>query len=179
MAKEESYRLILKGPGLSLDRTVSIDVANRVISLTLSPGRQIPDVQLGFSEKADRVDASEAGVQTAKQFMADKNPMTNMERVTCLGYYLTHHKSTPKFKTKNLTDLNREAAQPVLSNASFAARNAANRGYLAPAGGGFKLITTLGEDLVKALPDREKLQALLKKAAPRRRKRRLKARVAE
>lgn len=45
--------------------------------------------------------------------------------------------------------------------------NAAGSKYLSAAGGGDKQITVLGEKLVDALPDREKVNALRK---PRRRK---------
>ena len=49
-----------------------------------------------------------------------------------------------------------------LSNASFAARNAVNNQYLAPAGGGKKQISPRGEAIVKALPDRIAVAAALK-----------------
>lgn len=87
--------------------------------------------------------------------------MNETERVVCLAYYLMHHRDTPKFKTRDLTDLNRKAAQPRLSNPSVTARNATNQRYLTLAGGGHKQITAKGEDLVRALPDREKVREAL------------------
>jgi hypothetical protein len=84
-----------------------------------------------------------------------------MERVTCLAFYLTHHKNTNAFKTKELTDLNIEAAQQKLSNASATARNAVGHGFLALAGGSRKQITPRGEAVVDALPDRDKVKGAL------------------
>ena len=83
------------------------------------------------------------------------------------AYYLTHYKTTPRFKTKELQALNVEAAQPKFSNPAVAVMNAAGSKYLSPAGGGDKQITVLGEKLIDALPDREKVNSL---RAKRRRK---------
>jgi hypothetical protein len=111
--------------------------------------------------------AAPSGNLTAKTFLAQKDPKTDAERITCLAYYLTHYKATPRFKTKALAAANIEAAQPKFSNPAVAVMNAAGSKYLSAAGGGDKQITVLGEKLVDALPDREKVNALRK---PRRRK---------
>src|SRR5436309_11534705 len=47
-----------------------------------------------------------------KEFLRDKHPMTDVERVTCLAYYLAHYRDTPHFKTVDISTLNTEAAQP-------------------------------------------------------------------
>ena len=110
------------------------------------------------------------GAVTAKQFMAQKKPKTDAERITCLGYYLTHLRKIDKFKTKELTELNKEAAGAPFSNAAVAVSNAARDLYFAPAGGGLKQITTRGEAAVEALPDREKMKAALEEQPARKRK---------
>jgi hypothetical protein len=108
---------------------------------------------------------------TPKQFMAQKKPKTDGERITCLAFYLTNYRQTQQFKTKDLTDLNtKEAAGPRFSNAAAAANNAMRDQYLAPAGGGQKQITIRGEALVNALPDREKVAAAMQEHPARRRK---------
>lgn len=108
---------------------------------------------------------------TPKQFMAQKKPKTDAERITCLAYYLTNYRQTPHFKTKELTDLNtKEAAGTTFSNAAVAVSNATRDQYLSPAGGGKKQITVRGEAVVEALPDREKVEAALQEHAARRRK---------
>ncbi len=109
---------------------------------------------------------------SAKRFLADKKPSTDVERMACLAFFQTHMKSRPKFKTRELTELNKEAAQPPLSNPAFAVVNATNAKYLAPAGGGYKQITVRGETLVEALPDREKVKAALNANPLGRRRRR-------
>lgn len=115
--------------------------------------------------------AMEDGTLSPKAFLGEKRPQTDIERITCLAYYLAHYRKVSQFKTRELTDLNKEAAQPPLSNPSYTVVNATNSRYLAPAGGGRKQITIRGEDLVQALPDRERVAAALEATPLRARKR--------
>jgi hypothetical protein len=90
-----------------------------------------------------------------KEFVRDKNPKTDVERVACLAFYLTHFREKPHFKTIDISALNTEAAQPKFSNASVAVDNARASGYLVPATKGNKQISAIGEKFVELLPDRE------------------------
>jgi hypothetical protein len=127
-------------------------------------GAQLP---AGTAAAVNPPNVATPGNLTAKSFLAQKDPKTDAERITCLAYYLTHHKATPRFKTKALANANVDAAQPKFSNPAVAVMNAAGSKYLSAAGGGEKQITVLGEKLVDALPDRERVNALRK---PRRRR---------
>jgi hypothetical protein len=121
----------------------------------------------GGAVLATQVDGS-----TPKAFLTGKRPSTDVERIACLAYYLTHHRNTAHFKTKDISALNTEAAQPKLSNAAFAVKNATQQSkYLAPAGKGQKQITALGEAVVAALPDRDAVKAALTAHPKGRRKR--------
>jgi hypothetical protein len=109
-----------------------------------------------------------------KHFMDQKRPNTDVERVTCLAYYLNHHRGTPHFKTADISALNTEAAQPALSNTSFAVGNAEKAGYVATAGRrGSKQITAYGEKVVNALPEPDAVKEVI--AAEKRRHARRKA----
>jgi hypothetical protein len=106
-----------------------------------------------------------------KAFLAAKNPQTDVERATVLAYYLTHARGERHFKTRDLTDLNTEAAGQRFSNTSVAVNNAIRQnGYLAPGPKGTRQITARGDEVVEALPDREALAAILA-AQPKRRRR--------
>ena len=91
---------------------------------------------------------------TPKEFLRQKRPNTNVERVACLAYYLTHFRSTPHFKNTDINKLNTEAAQIKLSNVSYTVRDAVKAGYLAAATKDMTQLSAQGEQYVGALPDR-------------------------
>jgi hypothetical protein len=114
---------------------------------------------------------SEDRTLTPKAFMLDKRPVTDVERVACLAYYLAHYRDTAQFKTIDLSKLNTEAAQVKLSNPTVAVDNAVKAGLLVPTSKGNKMIGANGELYVQALPDRDAARAAIAHARPRRRKR--------
>jgi len=111
---------------------------------------------------------SDGEAPSPKAFMRDKAPQTDVERVACLAYYLTHHRSMPHFRTKDINDLNTEAAQRRFSNPGFAVTNATNGGYLVPSVKGHKQLSASGESFVEALPDRDAARELLARSKPHR-----------
>ena len=60
---------------------------------------------------------------TPKDFLAAKEPRSDVERVACLAFYLSHYRETPHFKTAEISKLNTEAAQPKLSNTAHTVSN--------------------------------------------------------
>jgi hypothetical protein len=106
-----------------------------------------------------------------KEFLWQKKPQTAVERVACLGYYLTHYRDMPHFKTLDISKLNTEAAQPKFSNAALAVNDAAKTGYLVPGVKGAKQLSAPGEQFVLRLPDREAARAAMTTARPRRKAR--------
>jgi len=112
-----------------------------------------------------------------KEFLLEKRPQTDIERVACLAYYLTHYRATPFFKTLELSKLNTEAAQIKFSNAAYAVENATKRGFLTTAAQGNKQLTSMGEQFVRHLPDRTAARDAMSQLARRRRARRSKVEV--
>lgn len=146
---EKIYKLTLSGHNITVNKEIPEDLAHKILVLLVpSSSTKLVDT-LGGGETVA------IGELAPKAFMVQKKPATDIERITCLAYYLAYHRNTPEFKTEELTDLNREAQQVRFSNPSAAARNAVQFGYLSLAGGGKKQITTTGEAIVGALPDRE------------------------
>lgn len=99
------------------------------------------------------------GDERPRDFMRRKAPVSDVQHVACLAYYLTHYRQTPHFKSADLSALNTEAAGHKI-NMSRAMNNATLQNhYLASAGGGRKQITSKGEDVANALPSQEAVKA--------------------
>lgn len=122
---------------------------------------------------------SEDRTISPKEFLVRKQPKTDVERVACLGYYLTHYRDTPQFKTLDISKLNTEAAQPKFSNAAVAVNNATLLGYLVQATRGNKQLSAQGELFVQALPDREAAKVAMASLKPRRRRRKSTSEIEE
>jgi hypothetical protein len=159
MTKKEQgeYKVELTGPGVNVSRPISEEIARQVLVLVLGGGADT----VQSKQDVGRDSGGAGDGSSPKNFMTSKRPATDMERIACLAYFLTHYRKVPSYKTKELTELNIEAAQQKMSNPSATARNAVNEGYLSLLGGGRKQITARGEALVDALPDRDKVKAAL------------------
>ena len=112
-----------------------------------------------------------ASRESPKDFLFQKEPNTDVERVACLAYYLTHHRGTNHFKTIDISKLNTEAAQRKFANAATSVGNATQGGFLAVVGRGMKQLTAEGERYVDALPDRVAAKAALGKRRTKRQRR--------
>jgi hypothetical protein len=131
------------------------------------------------SAAQSHVGASSAGypafsqdtAMSPKEFLFQKQPRSDVERIAALAFYLTHYRDTTQFKTLDLSKLNTEAAQPKFSNAASSANNAVKQGYLVPTTKGQRQLSAAGERFVNALPDREAARLAMSAGAPRRRAR--------
>ena len=108
-------------------------------------------------------------VLSAKDFIFEKDPLTEVERLACLAYYMTHYQEMAHFKNVDLSRLNTEAAQRKLSNPAVAINNAMRDGFFVQASeGGFKQLSAMGERFVQLLPDREAAKKVKERMSSRR-----------
>lgn len=148
-------------------RTLSAVIAFLDIQLVDSKNRGIWDSQKDI-HSFENTSFTQDRSMSPKDFLRDKAPGTDIERVACLAYYLTHYRDQPHFKTVDISALNTEAAQPKFSNATLAANNALTAGLLVQAGRGSKQISATGETFVQLLPDRDAARESLKGIRKRR-----------
>jgi hypothetical protein len=130
---------------------------NRTVTDSYQTTASAPDDQSFSADRAPK----------PKHFLSEKQPRTDVERVACLAFYLTHYRDMPEFTTLDISKLNTEAAQRKLSNATAAVNNASQYGYLVPAGKGTKQISAPGERYVQALPDYDAAKEAMAGARPR------------
>ncbi len=141
------------------------------ISTSLIPAQSSRSIPPHVTPSAAGPSFSEDRSISPKEFMWQKAPRTDVERVACLAYYLTHYRDMPQFRTLDVSKLNTEAAQPKFSNTAVSSNNAVKMGYLVPASKGTRQLSAMGEQFVRALPDREAAKEALAAARPRRRPR--------
>jgi hypothetical protein len=136
------------------------------------PGQPVPPIS---PTPAGALPAGTVGELGPKDFLRVKAPKSDVDRVACLAFYLTHGRQTNSYAARDVTAINTEAAGPKI-NMSRAVDNATNQsGYLTSAGKGKKQITALGEDVVNALPDYQKVKEII--ATGRRKARRKKGKA--
>ena len=107
---------------------------------------------------------------TPKEFLLEKEPRTDIERIACLAYFLTHYRDTPHFKTLDLSKLNTEAAQQKFTNAAQSVKNTTTKNLIVHVGKRQKQISAAGEQFVHALPNREAAKLVLQRMKPKHRK---------
>ena len=155
--KSEVLRQSMNDIVAALSRLPNADDKRRLLrSVAMLLGLEIGPMEGSFTPAADQSRSSARSVAystdlsiSPKEFLMEKSPKTDVERVACLAYYLTHYRSTPYFKTLDLSQLNTEAAQPKFSNTAVAAQNALTLGYLAPASKAQRQISAAGEQFVR------------------------------
>ena len=161
-----------------LDKEARIRVLNSVATFyeheISRPLSEPMAFESGASQPSTRPAFSDDKAPSPKEFLFQKQPKTDIERIACLAFYLTHFRDTPHFKTLDLAKLNTEAAQIKFSNAAYATDNATKAGLLAPAAKAQKQITAWGEQFVTALPDREAAAKIMSQLRQRKNARRKK-----
>lgn len=173
MATKNTFADELKALGVVLDALQPLPAEQREFVLTTVMSRlgvgnsQTKNFEQGGLGPTILRRATVDGEMTPKEFVKAKKPTSETQRMACLAFYLTHFRNQPHFKTRDLTNLNTNAACPKLSNPARTVDNATKQnGFFAPAGKGNKQIAPHGEDVVNALPDQDAVKALRQESAP-------------
>lgn len=97
-----------------------------------------------------------------KSFMSVKKPGNFYERVACLVYYREKVDKILEIKTADISKANTDARLSKLSNTALFVSDATRKyGYLTSIGHGKVALSSRGEAVVEALPDREKVKEAL------------------
>lgn len=154
------------------DRTRILKTVGTFLNVNYHRPPEVPQ-EIAYGENNERRNGthsfSEDRSMSAKEFLLQKKPATDAERVACLAFYLTHYCNTPYFKTLEISKLNMDAAQIKFSDVAAAMNNATKGGLLVPASKGQKQISAMGEMFVQALPDRDAAKEILKASKSRKR----------
>jgi len=122
--------------------------ANAVTATPLAGAATTGDVQAAITRKDPRA------------FVRLKKPTTDVQLVACLGYYLVQTTGQQGFTSKAISTAHTDSGGSrinmprALDNATRGAKYLSNRGPRE------KQLTTLGEDVVNALPDQAAVKAV-------------------
>jgi hypothetical protein len=161
--KEETFKITIKGPGLSVDQSVDKTAATHIVSFVMT-GWALPNGGAGGAGGAGGgAGTGNASVaSSSKQFLAQKKPNTLYERIACLGYFLHNERNMPEFAAKELRAINKEAAQQPITNLPQRIADTARKyGFISAATGRNKQMTMRGDAIVLALPNREAVKAAM------------------
>lgn len=126
--------------------------------------------QLKAESKSEQGRGTGAGGQSAtaatvaqkdiKTFVAQKKPASFYERVACLAYYLEKVEARSEIKTGDITKANADARLSKMTNPALFVKHATHTyGYLTSLGKRQFALSSRGEAVVDALPDRAKVEA--------------------
>jgi hypothetical protein len=182
MAGKQGYTVTVSGPGHNFERPIDEATANKILNLimtgTLPGGAGGTGTGAGVAPGAGHAPAifgaaTNPSSLTPKQFIAQKKPKTQYERIACIAYYLTNVRNISQFGTEEITALNTEAAQATIKNAPVIVRDTTVKyRYLSAAGDRNKQITALGESVVEALPNRDAVTAAIAEHRPAKKRKR-------
>lgn len=138
---------------------------NRAATGVLGTGA-VADVQAAIAKKDPR------------DFIRIKRPATDVQRVACLGYYLVHTTGQPGFTSKDVATAHTNSGGSKI-NLTRALDNATRKSkYISNRSSREKQLTTLGEDVVNALPDQEAVKTIEAEAKSGRGKKKKKSKKA-
>lgn len=98
-----------------------------------------------------------------KGFLKSKNPGNKYQQTAVLAYYLKKNSSEEQFGKESIETANQQAGGRTIDDITGTLNDAKSKyGFFGSGTGGKKILLAHGEDIVEALPDQEKVKALMK-----------------
>lgn len=157
MAAEKGFRLKLTGDGVSVDRTVSADVAHQIVAIALGAALTAPEPVRQGSDGTSGTREVQAGVAgrtppSVREFLLQQEAKRIPEQIATMALFLKNHRSTPVFTSKDLVKTFEDAQEPVPKNLPRDVKWAVRIGWIAPKAGlkNTYYLTSSGEAAVGA-----------------------------
>ncbi|MBI2635136.1 MAG: hypothetical protein HYW79_01165 [Parcubacteria group bacterium] len=183
MAKKDSLQLSakLKAIEVIVKELQKLDESDRpdVISFALKQVGLTPPTNLNSPQSDSSIagGSQSAGLDTSMaDFVKNKNPKNEYQRVAVIAYYREYKQNRKEFKNAEMSQANtQEARQPKISNITDVVTKARDRYKFLTKGTGKAThqLSTHGADIVNALPDQESVKKLIagaKSRKPRKKK---------
>lgn len=154
--KGETYKLTLKGGGLSVDREVDEATAFQILAAVMG-GATLPRVTSGGGGGAHAVDLTRArphaaGRLSLREHMDEFEPKRNPDKILAIAAYLTDTREMETFTSDDVKKEFRNASEPVPGNYARDWRWTISNGWIAKADGfpGEYYVTGKGRDALSA-----------------------------
>ncbi len=149
LQEEKDRQWVLQSAASKFDVTLQVPSAGGAgTTVGLSGASGTADVRTAIEKK------------NVRDFIRIKKPVTDVQRVACLGYYLVHTTGQPGFTSKDVSVAHTDSGGSKI-NLTRALDNATRQSkYISNRLGREKQLTTLGEDVVNALPNQEAVKAV-------------------
>ena len=118
--QKETFNISLKGPGISIEREISDQVAQQVALLVLT-GTTHPSLP--------------AEPLSMSAFLQQSNARRNPERFIAIAYFIKKYRNRPSFDKNDLIDGFEEAGQQFPANFSRDFKTVKSSGWIAPKSG--------------------------------------------
>jgi hypothetical protein len=154
---EDVFKIKIDGPGLTLDRDVPKELANRVLVLLLTgvePAGAMPAPRAGAaaggSPAAEAAAAHGSVAPSLREFLVTCTPKRGPDKITAIADYLRQHRQRPFFKTADISQGFEDAAERVPGNLARDMKWTQRAGWIAIRGGskGEFYVTNTGKEAV-------------------------------
>ncbi len=99
-----------------------------------------------------------------KSFLKKKDPKNKYQQVAVLAYFLKKNSGTDEVNKEIIESANTQAGGRTIDDITATLNDAKLKyGFFGAGSGGKKILLAYGEDIVEALPDKEKVKELMKK----------------
>jgi len=118
----------------------------------------------GNTGTAPPFEETSGGGESIKLFVDKKKPKNNYQAIACLAYYLEKWKGVEEWSNKDIEDANKAARRTAIANIPRDIVDTKNKyGFIRDGSDHTKkILTTLGEKVVEALPDQGAVKGIIK-----------------
>ena len=150
---EETYRVMLEGAGLKLEREVDKAVGEQIAVLILTGGTAGGGGVPGAGAKgkpSSSGHSSAAGGLSLREFLNEHLPKRSPDKIAAIGVYLHDHDSKGTFSREDLEKAFESAGEPIPGNLSRDVKWTVKAGWIAPKSDskGTYYVTNSGRDAV-------------------------------